>query len=70
MFDEEDSRVKRQGFIEQRVLDPQSGRDLAPMSVSDLRLYIEALRGEIARVEAAIDGKQGARGHADQFFKF
>ena len=62
MFDEEESRVKKQGFIEQRVLDP--------MSVSDLRLYIEALQAEIARVEAAITGKQGARGHADQFFKF
>jgi uncharacterized small protein (DUF1192 family) len=62
MFDEEESKAKKQGFIEQRVLDP--------MSVSDLRLYIEALRAEIARVEEAIGRKQGARGHADQFFKF
>jgi uncharacterized small protein (DUF1192 family) len=62
MFDEEESRPKKQVFIEQRVLDP--------MSVADLRVYIEALQAEIARAEATIARKQGARGHADSFFKF
>ena len=62
MFDEEDSRPKKQVFLEQRPLDP--------MSVSDLQLYIEALTAEIARAQAAIDAKQGARGHAEGFFRF
>jgi uncharacterized small protein (DUF1192 family) len=62
MFDEEESRPKKQVFIEQRVLDP--------VSVADLRLYIEALKAEITRAEDEIARKQGARGHADSFFKF
>jgi uncharacterized small protein (DUF1192 family) len=61
MFDDEESRLKKQGFLEQRGLDP--------MSVADLRLYIEALQAEIARVEAAISQKHGARGLAEQFFR-
>ncbi len=43
---------------------------LDPFSVEDLRSYIAALQAEIARAEAAITAKQGARGHADRFFKF
>jgi len=43
---------------------------LDPFSVDDLRAYIAALQAEIARAEAAIAAKQGARGHADSFFKF
>jgi uncharacterized small protein (DUF1192 family) len=62
MFEEEESRPKKQVFIEQRMLDP--------MSVADLRLYIEALSAEIARAEEAIARKEGARGHADRYFKF
>jgi len=61
MFDEEESQPKKQVFIEQRMLDP--------MSVADLRLYIEALQAEIARVEAAIGAKHGARSEADRFFR-
>jgi uncharacterized small protein (DUF1192 family) len=62
MFDDEESRPKKQVFIEQRRLDP--------VSIADLRLYIEALKTEIARAEDEIARKQGARGHADSFFKF
>ncbi len=43
---------------------------LDPMSVSDLRAYIEELGAEIARAEAEIVKKQSARGHAEGFFKF
>jgi uncharacterized small protein (DUF1192 family) len=62
MIDEEDSAPKRRVLLERPVLDP--------FSVEDLRSYIAALQAEIARAEAAITAKQGARGHADRFFKF
>jgi uncharacterized small protein (DUF1192 family) len=62
MLNDEESRPKKQVFIDQRLLDP--------LSVADLNAYIDALRAEIARAEAAIAAKQGARGHADSFFKF
>jgi len=39
------------------------------LSVSNLRDYIGELQAEIARAEAAIAAKEGARGHADSFFK-
>ena len=58
MEDEESIRPKR---VERRVLDA--------LSVADLGAYIEELRTEIARAEAAIAQKQGARGHADSFFR-
>ena len=58
MEDEESIRPKR---VERRVLDA--------LSVADLGTYIEELRAEIARAEAAIAQKQGARGHADSFFR-
>lgn len=44
-------------------------RDLAPLGVVELRAYIEQLRGEIARVEAAIAAKLGQRAGAEAFFK-
>ena len=58
MEDEESSRPKR---VEQPVLDV--------LSVADLRAYIGELQSEIARTEAAIARKEGARGHADSFFR-
>ena len=39
------------------------------LSVADLRHYIAELQAEIARSEAAIAQKEGARGHANRFFK-
>ena len=38
------------------------------LGVEDLRGYIEALRAEIARVEAEIGRKQGLRSAADAVF--
>ncbi len=61
MLDEED-RPKKPAWLEGPALDA--------LSVSDLRDYIAALQAEIARAEAAITKKQGARGHAEGFFKF
>ena len=62
MFDEDDGQAKKRVLLERPVLDP--------FSVADLTEYIAALRAEITRAEAAIAAKQGARGHADSFFKF
>jgi uncharacterized small protein (DUF1192 family) len=59
MIDEEE--VKRPKRLELPVLDP--------LSVTDLTAYIGELRAEIARAEAAIGQKQGARGLADSFFR-
>ena len=58
MRDEEEVRPKR---LERPVLDV--------LSVADLRAYIGELQSEIARAEAAIGAKEGARGHADSFFR-
>lgn len=44
-------------------------KDLGRMSVGDLRAYIDALKDEIARAEAAIASKEKARAGADSFFK-
>lgn len=62
MLDDEEIRPKKHVLLEKPPLDP--------LSVEDLRVYIADLQAEIARAEAAIDNKQGARGHADSFFKF
>ncbi|HEY1361359.1 MAG TPA: DUF1192 domain-containing protein [Xanthobacteraceae bacterium] len=45
------------------------GQDLALLSVRELEERIAILKGEIARLEAAIAGKQASRNVADQFFK-
>ena len=44
-------------------------KDLTRMSVGDLREYIDALKTEIARAEAAIANKDKARAGASSFFK-
>ena len=58
MTDEEELRPRR---VERPVLDV--------LSVADLRAYIVELQSEIARAEVAIAKKDGARGHADSFFR-
>ena len=58
MQDEESVAPKR---VERLALDV--------LSVADLRAYIGELQGEIVRAEAAIAQKEGARGHADSFFR-
>jgi uncharacterized small protein (DUF1192 family) len=45
------------------------GQDLALLSLKELQERIMLLKEEIARLEAAIAGKQASRGVADQFFK-
>lgn len=44
-------------------------RNLEPMSIDELRHYIEQLKTEIVRVEADIARKQSQRSVADSFFK-
>jgi uncharacterized small protein (DUF1192 family) len=61
-LNDEESRSKKQVFIEQSVLDPRR--------VTDLHAMMAVLRAEIARAEAAIAAEQGARGHAESFFTF
>ena len=61
MIEEEEVRPTRAGRLERLVLDP--------LSVSDLRAYIGELQREIARAEAVIATKEGARGHADSLFR-
>jgi uncharacterized small protein (DUF1192 family) len=62
MLEDEEIRPKKHSLIDKPLLDP--------LSVADLRAYIDDLRAEIARTEAEIEKKHGAKGHADSFFKF
>ena len=62
MLDEEEITPKKHVLLEKPPLDP--------LSVADLRGYIGDLQAEIARAEAAITKKQGAKGAAESFFKF
>ena len=61
MHEEEEIRPKKHVLLEKPPLDP--------LSVADLNAYIADLQAEITRAEAEIAKKQGARGHADSFFK-
>ena len=47
----------------------QLGEPLDAMSVEELRLRIDLLRDEIARLDAAVAAKQASRDAADAFFK-
>lgn len=44
-------------------------QDLDPLSVDELRLRIEALEGEIARVRRKLDGAVTHRSSAEALFK-
>ena len=44
-------------------------QDLDPFSVAELRLRIEALQGEIARIEARLTKAVDHRASADSLFK-
>jgi len=61
MIEDEEVRPGRKHRLEVLPLDP--------LSVADLRSYISELQAEIARAEAAIKKKDGAKGFADSFFK-
>ena len=45
------------------------GEDLTLLSVIELRERIEALKAEIARLEASIQAKEATRDAADSFFR-
>jgi uncharacterized small protein (DUF1192 family) len=47
----------------------QIGGDLSLLSVHELDERIQALRAEIARLEAARDAKEASKRAADSFFK-
>jgi len=61
MLDDEEVRPAKKRRLDPLLFDP--------LSVADVQDYISELRAEIARAEAAILKKEGARGHADSFFK-
>lgn len=42
---------------------------LEPLGIAELRAYIDELKGEIDRAEAAIARKQSHRSSADAFFR-
>jgi uncharacterized small protein (DUF1192 family) len=48
---------------------PSKPKDLTVYSVADLRLYIDLLKAEIARAEAAIRQKDAHKDAASAFFK-
>jgi uncharacterized small protein (DUF1192 family) len=62
MLDDEEVRPAKKKRLEPFSLDA--------LSIDDLRAYISELTAEIARADAEIAKKEGARGHADSFFKF
>lgn len=49
--------------------DFEIGGDLSTMSVAELKELAETLRGEIARIEEAINEKESSRNAADSVFK-
>lgn len=48
---------------------PTSLRDLSPMSIGELKDYIESLKLEIARAEAAIKAKEAHRSGIESIFR-
>jgi uncharacterized small protein (DUF1192 family) len=48
---------------------PPKPKDLSPLSVAELEVYIDRLKAEIARVEDAIRTKRGQRTGAEAFFR-
>lgn len=45
------------------------GQDLSLLSVDELKMRVELLKAEIARLEAAAAAKGASRAAADNFFK-
>lgn len=54
--------------LEPRKLKPKR-RDLEQLSIDELESYIEEMKAEIVRVQAAIAQKRDHRSGADAFFK-
>jgi uncharacterized small protein (DUF1192 family) len=61
MAEDEDAPIRKRRWLEPLMLDS--------LGVEELHAYIEALKGEIGRVEADINRKQSHRGAADAFFR-
>ena len=61
-MDDEEDRPKKK-------ISHEIGQELALLSVKELQERIALLKDEIARLEAAVAGKQASRNVADQFFK-
>jgi uncharacterized small protein (DUF1192 family) len=47
-----------------------TGQDVSLFGLAELRETVDLLRSEIARLEAAIEARQGTRSAADSLFKF
>lgn len=55
--------------LPKKKISHEIGQELALLSVKELQERIGLLKDEIARLEAAVAGKQASRNVADQFFK-
>ncbi len=67
------SSERRMSMDEERPAppsDPLVGVDVSRLSVDEIRERIEALKGEIVRLEAALAKKEASRAAADAAFKF
>ncbi|HVY17395.1 MAG TPA: DUF1192 domain-containing protein [Rhodopila sp.] len=61
MAEDEDTPIRKRRWLDPLPLDT--------LGVDELHAYIEALKGEIGRVEADIHRKQSHRSAADAFFR-
>lgn len=65
----------REAFMDPEDIEPKTkrvheiGENLSMLSVEELQVRIEALKNEIARLEADIAAKQSSRAAADSVFK-
>jgi uncharacterized small protein (DUF1192 family) len=61
--------VMDEDLLPKKKISHEIGQDLALLSVGELAERVAILKDEIARIEAAITGKQASRTTAAQFFK-
>jgi uncharacterized small protein (DUF1192 family) len=61
--------VMDEDLLPKKKISHEIGQDLALLSVGELAERVAILKDEIARIEAAIAGKQASRTTAAQFFK-
>jgi uncharacterized small protein (DUF1192 family) len=63
------SRAMQDDDLPKKKIVHEIGQDLSLLSVAELTDRIASMREEIARLEAAMAGKQASRQAADMFFK-